>query len=183
MNAAWFVSANNKMFGPYSQEQMKEFALQKRVGPTSMVRLGSDGDFMVAEQHAALARLFEEENISSSATKGAGGIHSKPMAGMPDGEMSNFVVIVDFKSGLARQFDSELKSMGRMFRLNSSTWLLQSERPSAAIKTALAPFVGGEDPILIIDCGRNRMAWHNMGVFEASTIRDLWKLPHERSQN
>ena len=65
--------------------------------------------------------------------------------------------------------------------MNPTTWLLQSDRSSNSIKTSLVPYVGQEDPVLIIDCGRNRMAWHNMGVFEASSVRDLWKLPHERS--
>jgi hypothetical protein len=181
MTAAWFVSANNKLFGPYSHEQMKDFALQKRVGPQSLVRLGHEGNFITASAHAALAKLFEAApTVSSSATR-AEATAGHPVAGMADGETSNFVVIVDFRMGSVRQFETELKTLGRVFRMNGSTWLLQSDRSSNTIKTTLAPYVGHEDPLLIIDCGRNRMAWHNMGVFEASSIRDLWKLPHERN--
>lgn len=180
MTAAWFVSANNKMFGPYSHEQMKDFASQKRVGPQSLVRLGNEGSFVTAQNHAALAKLFEQAPVSSGVmrTEPSAG---HPVAGMPEGETSNFVVIVDFRTGSIRQFEAELKALGRTFRVNPTTWLLQSDRSSNSIKTSLVPYVGQEDPVLIIDCGRNRMAWHNMGVFEASSVRDLWKLPHERS--
>jgi len=179
MTAAWFVSANNKMFGPYSHEQMKDFALQKRVGPQSLVRLGNDGSFVTAEKHAALAKLFEAAPISSGAMR-AEPTAGHPVAGMPEGEVSNFAVIADFRSGSIRQFEAELKGLGRAFRVNTSTWLLQTDRSSNSIKITLAPYLGGDAPLLIIDCGRNRLAWHNMGPFEASGVRDLWKLPHER---
>lgn len=180
MTAAWFVSANSKLFGPYSHEQMKDFALQKRVGPQSLVRLGDDGSFIPAQSHAALSRLFEEAVVSSGGTR-SGPAAGQPVAGMPDGQTSNFAVIADFRTGSIRQFETELKTLGRVFRVNPSTWLLQSDRSSNSIKTTLAPYVGVEDPLLIIDCGRNRLAWHNMGVFQASSVRDLWKLPHERN--
>ena len=180
MTAAWFVSANNKMFGPYSHEQMKDFAHQKRVGPQSLVRLGDEGSFITAAKHAALAKLFEEAPITSGVMRAESGA-GHPVAGMPEGEVSNFAVIADFRSGSIRQFEAELKGLGRVFRMNTSTWLLQTERSSNSIKMTLAPYVGAEAPLLIIDCGRNRLAWHNMGVFEASSVRDLWKLPHERS--
>ena len=128
-----------------------------------------------------LARLFEAApTISSSGVK-AEGDATHPVAGMPDGMTSNFIVVVDFRMGSVRQFETELKNLGRVFRVNSSTWLLQSDRSANSIKMTVAPHIGVEDPLLIVDCGRNRMAWHNMGVFEASSIRDLWKLPHERN--
>lgn len=180
MSAAWFVSANNKLFGPYSHEQMKDFAQQKRVGPQSLVRLGHDGSFVPASAHAALARLFEAAPVVSSSGVQTTGDATHPVAGMPDGFASNFIVVVDFRMGSVRQFETELKNLGRVFRVNSSTWLLQSDRSANSIKMTVAPHIGLEDPLLIVDCGRNRMAWHNMGVFEASSIRDLWKLPHER---
>ena len=179
-DTAWYLTANNKLFGPYSHEQMKDFAIQRRVGPQSLVRHGDEGSFMLAQQHAALAKLFED------AANNAGSVKAETSAGhavtgIPDGKASNFAIIVDFRSGSIRQFEAELKGLGRVFRLNGSTWLLQSERSSNSLKTSLAPYVGTEDPLLIVDCGRNRLAWHNLGVFEASSVRDLWKLPHERN--
>lgn len=183
MSVSWYVSAKDQVFGPYSHEQMRDYVVQRRVAPQSQVRIGAAGSFIPAAQHAALAKLFEVEDPTSAGTHkdvGKPGRPSPHAASIADERVSNFVVIVDLKSGSRLQFEAEIKKLGRMFRLNPMVWLLQSELSSNAIKTSLAPYAGPEDPLLIIDAGRNRMAWHNLGVFDASSVRDLWKLPHER---
>jgi hypothetical protein len=182
MEVAWFVSANDKLFGPYSHEQMKSFALQKRLMPQSLVRMGSEGGFVPAESHAALARLFlAGEGSSSSGPQRPQAAAPQATTNIADGQVSNFVVIVDVRSGSFRKAESEIKTLGRTLRLNQQTWLLQTDKSANTIKNSLAPHLGTEDPLVVIDAGRNRLAWHNLGVFEASTARDLWKMPHERS--
>ena len=94
--------------------------------------------------------------------------------------LADVVVIVDVRSGSFRKAESEIKTLGRTLRINQQTWLLQTDKPANTIKNALAPHLGADDPLVVIDAGRNRLAWHNLGVFEASSARDLWKLPHER---
>lgn len=184
MDVAWYVNANDKLFGPYSHEQMKSFALEKRLAPQSRVRLGSEGGFVAAESHAALARLFQTADVSSSgtgATRSQAPTTALPTTGMADGQVSNFVVIIDLRSGSLRKIEAEIKTLGRTLRLNQQTWLVQTDKPANSIKNVLAPYLGSDDPLVVIDAGRNRLAWHNLGVFEASSARDLWKLPHERS--
>jgi hypothetical protein len=175
------VSANDKLFGPYSHEQMKSFALQKRLLPQSLVRMGSEGGFVAAESHAALSRLFlAGEGSSSSGSQRPQAAASQPATSIPDGQISNFVVIIDARSGSFRKAESEIKILGRTLRINQQTWLLQTDKPANTIKNALAPHLGADDPLVVIDAGRNRLAWHNLGVFEASSARELWKLPGER---
>jgi hypothetical protein len=182
MDAAWYVSANDKLFGPFSHEQMKSFALQKRLMPQSLVRMGSEGGFVPAERHAALARLFGAgEGSSSSGPLRPQVSAAQPATNIPDGQVSNFVIIIDVRSGSFRKAESEIKVLGRTLRLNQQTWLLQTDKSANTIKNMIAPHLGSEDPFVVIDAGRNRLAWHNLGVFEASTARDLWKLPHERA--
>jgi hypothetical protein len=181
MEVAWYVSANDKLFGPYSHEQMKSFALQKRLLPQSLVRMGSEGGFVAAESHAALSRLFlAGEGSSSSGSQRPQAAASQPATSIPDGQISNFVVIIDARSGSFRKAESEIKILGRTLRINQQTWLLQTDKPANTIKNALAPHLGADDPLVVIDAGRNRLAWHNLGVFEASSARELWKLPGER---
>lgn len=184
MEVAWYVSANDKLFGPYSHEQMKSFALERRLSPQSLVRLGTEGGFVAAENHAALSRLFKPSETTSSpgaAAKVQATTITQPVAGIADGQVSNFVVIIDLRSGSSRKIETEIKTLGRTLRLAAQTWLLQTDKPANAIKNVLATHLGSEDPLVVIDAGRNRLAWHNLGVFEASSARDLWKLPHERS--
>jgi hypothetical protein len=181
MDVAWYVSANDKLFGPYSHEQMKSFALQKRLMPQSLVRMGSEGGFVAAETHAALARLFVAgEGSSSSGPQRPQAAAPQATTNIADGQVSNFVVIVDVRSGSFRKAESEIKALGRTLRINQQTWLLQTDKPANTIKNALAPHLGADDPLVVIDAGRNRLAWHNLGVFEASSARELWKLPGER---
>ena len=63
MSVAWFVSAKEQVFGPYSHEHMRDYVAQKRIGQRSLVRLGEAGEFMPAGMHAALARCFEVEDV------------------------------------------------------------------------------------------------------------------------
>jgi hypothetical protein len=183
-NDAWFVSANSRVFGPYSREQMRDYISQKRVTATSLVRFGDVGDFVPASMHAALARQFEPQNLASSSTRSAPVARRvEPASGAAAAEgvdVYNYVIIIEFNAGSSLQFETELKKLGRTYRVNRLVWLLQSEQPANSIKTALAPFIGVKDPLLIVDAAHNRLAWHNFGVLEASSIRDLWKLPHER---
>jgi hypothetical protein len=160
---------------------MKSFALQKRLLPQSLVRMGSEGGFVAAESHAALSRLFlAGEGSSSSGSQRPQAAASQPATSIPDGQISNFVVIIDARSGSFRKAESEIKILGRTLRINQQTWLLQTDKPANTIKNALAPHLGADDPLVVIDAGRNRLAWHNLGVFEASSARELWKLPGER---
>lgn len=185
MDVAWYVSAQNRTFGPYSHEQMKDFAQDRRLAPDSLVRRGDDGAFVPAESHAALVRFFQPNGMQSgemvAAPRAAGEERVPAVATVPaDGEASNFVLIVNIKALATRDFEGALKSLGPSFRLNAQTWLLQSDRSANAIKLLLGPLVGSQDQMLIIDAGRNRLAWHNTTVFDASRIRDMWRLPHER---
>jgi hypothetical protein len=90
------------------------------------------------------------------------------------------VVVVQVRAGAMREFEAGLKLLGPSFRLNSQTWLLQSERNANTIKMTLSPHIGSQDQMLIVDAGRNRLAWHNITVFDASRMRDIWKMPSER---
>jgi hypothetical protein len=183
MNVAWFVSAKEQVFGPYSHELMRDFVAQKRVGQRSLVRLGETGEFMPAGMHAALTRMFEVADPASGSTHNEPTKHGHAVPAsqsIADDLASNYVVVVDLRTGSHIKFETEIRKLGKVFRLNHLVLLLQSDRSASAIKSSLLPFVGTEDPLLIIDAGRNRMAWHNFGVFEASAVRDLWKMPHER---
>jgi hypothetical protein len=189
MDVAWYVNAKNQTFGPYSHEQMKAFAQERRLAPQSLVRMGEDGSFVTAESHAALVRYFEPNGLQSGDTvverkataPVAGAPIQAPVATVPaDGQVSNFVVVVQVRAGAMREFEAGLKLLGPSFRLNSQTWLLQSERSANTIKMTLSPHIGSQDQMLIVDAGRNRLAWHNITVFDASRMRDIWKMPSER---
>ena len=186
MELGWYVSAQNRTFGPYSHEQMKSFAQDRRLAPQSMVRRGEDGVFVPAETHAALVRFFEAEGRQSGEVVAvkppSAEPKARPVPRVPEeGEASNFVIVVQLRAGSAREFEAAMGSLGTSFRLNGQTWLLQSTSNANAVKLSLAPSIGSQDPILIIDAGRNRLAWHNFTVFDASRIRDIWRLPHERN--
>lgn len=189
MDVAWYVNAKNQTFGPYSHEQMKAFAQERRLAPQSLVRMGEDGSFVTAESHAALVRYFEPNGLQSgdtaverkAAAPVAGAPIQAPVATVPaDGQISNFVIVVQVRAGAMREFEAGLKILGPSFRLNAQTWLLQSERNANTIKMTLSPHIGSQDQMLIVDAGRNRLAWHNITVFDASRMRDIWKMPSER---
>lgn len=187
MEVAWYVSAQNQTFGPYSHEQMKTFALERRLSPQSLVRMGDQGAFVAAQSHAALARCFESNGLQSGDAGGARKAaatpteSSAPAASVPiEGQVSNFLVLVQVRAGSQRDFEAAMKQMGPYFRLNAQVWVLQSERNANTIKMTLSPHVGSQDQLVVVDAARNRLAWHNVAVHDASRLREVWKMPHER---
>jgi hypothetical protein len=191
MDIAWYVSAQNQTFGPYSHEQMKAFAQDRRLAPQSLVRIGEDGAYVAASSHAALARCFDANGLQSGETgsarkassdpAGAVAVATAPLATVPaEGQVSNFLILVQVRAGSQRDFEAAMKQLGAFFRLNAHVWMLQSERNANTIKMTLSPHVGSQDQLLVVDAARNRLAWHNISVHDASRMRELWKMPHER---
>ena len=187
MEVAWYVSAQNQTFGPYSHEQMKSFAQDRRLSPQSLVRMGEQGSFVAAQSHAALVRCFEQNGMKSGDVGGPRRTVAQvsegaaPVATVPaDGQASNFVVLVQIRAGSQRDFEVGMKHLGSAFRLNSNVWFLQSERNANTIKMTLSPHVGSQDQLVVVDAARNRLAWHNVAVHDASRLRDVWKMPNER---
>lgn len=182
MSVAWYVSANNQMFGPYSFEQMRDYVLEHRIGPKSLVRMGDGGAFQAAERHIALSKFFERKEQAAAEAAAAAAAQPKQIvhtSAPPDEEPSNFIIIAELRTGSTRHFEFEMKKMGRTYRLNTTTWMLQTEKGINGVKLNLAPYVGRDDHLLIIDARRNRLSFHNLGTVEAATIKELWKLPNE----
>lgn len=189
MEVAWYVSAQNQTFGPYSHEQMKTFALERRLSPQSLVRMGDEGAFVAAQSHAALVRCFDANGLQSgdagggrkAAAAAAATESAAPAASMPaEGQVSNFLVLVQVRAGSQRDFEAAMKQLGAHFRLNAQVWVLQSERNANTIKMTLSPHVGSQDQLVVVDAARNRLAWHNVSVHDASRLREVWKMPNER---
>lgn len=177
---AWYISAGNQVFGPYSHAQMAQFARENRLAARSLVRAGQTGNFQPAANHASLAPVLLAP-APSPAPQGAGADKTGPrFAGIPDGEMSNLVVYVNLKMGSTRDFEAELKTLGTFAKLSTHLWLLQTTHSSNTARMALAPHIGQQEQLFIVDAGRNRIALQNFSVFDASRMRDIWKLPHER---
>lgn len=180
---AWYISAGNQVFGPYSHAQMAQFARENRLAARSLVRAGATGDFQPAVSHAALAPvLLAPSPGPAPAAQGAVADKAAPRtAGIPDGEMSNLVVYVNLRMGSTRDFEAEMKTLGTFAKLSTHLWLLQTTHSSNTARMALAPHVGSQEQLFIVDAGRNRIALQNFSVFDASRMRDIWRLPHERT--
>ena len=163
----WCVKVNEKVYGPYSTQQMRKLAHEGRLASWSMVsaagsrswRKASDestfADFFGAKRKtkAATAKSFGKREMNGAANESAGE-NAAPRA-------SNFVLIFDVVSGAASRIESAITNLGPAFRLTDNVWSVTCEMTAVGVRNALAPFLSGRESLFVVDATNGRTSWRN----------------------
>jgi len=198
-NDAWFVAADGKPYGPYTEVQLKGFIGEGRVGATTPV-MRTGERWALASEHASLAWIFSRSGPSAPAPVGAapqppiaealpgsGPAPATPSAPVPmlngaaapaDTEaaaaIAKVVIIAELRTGSTIAFENAVSKLGPSYRMNQFVWFVQTQLPIAQIRKELVPFAGRNDPIVIADTSHGRAAWINFGPGAEATIKALW---------
>lgn len=87
----------------------------------------------------------------------------------------NYLVIVDFRAARpTAPFETAIKEIGRSYRLNPTTWLLQAETTIGSIRNTVAPHLGATDTLLIVDVGEGRKLIWQFGPEADAHLRASW---------
>ena len=159
----WWVKIADKVYGPYSREQMARFVAEGRVTPTSLVSL-DQADWLEARQSPALAAALAD----ARAFKSDNGEHALD---------ANILVYVEMSSGVPLRVDHELRRMGQVTEINPGLYLLRTQRTAGVVRNALSQKLGRGDKLLVIDSTRDRLAWFNLGPETDARIREVWNAP------
>jgi GYF domain 2 len=183
---AWFVAAEGKAYGPYTEEQLKAFVGEGRVTAATPVMRGGER-WSLASEHASLAWIFSPRPTVAPPMPAAAAApaqtlphpaHAEPVAAGPveaSATLAKVMLIAELRTGSTIAFENAISKLGQSYRMNQLVWLVHTGLSIAQIRKELVPFAGRNDPIFIADTTNGRAAWINFGPGAEATIKALWR--------
>ena len=172
----WCIKVAQRVYGPYTQDQMAAFAAQGRLSGQSLVAPAGGRTWREAKAYPAIAGLLDvRTKTGGTGGKAFGKNAADPGAhALPDGAPANFVVIFDVVSGAASRLAHVLASLGPAFRLTDNVWTVSSTQTALGVKNAIAPHLALREPLFVVDCSRGRTAWQNFAPETHARLTKAW---------
>ncbi|HEY4264991.1 MAG TPA: GYF domain-containing protein [Micropepsaceae bacterium] len=192
MSRAWTINAGGQLYGPFSSERMRGFASEGRLAPNSQVARENATDWHEARDEPEFADLFALPpplaNPSTSPANPRPVLPSSPApvlsrnpaptnAAGPEGQRTQFAVIVDVKSLGSGNLEKTIASFGPSYRLLPNVWLVSTEQSVNALRNRLIQELGKSDSLFVVDATRGKAAWFNFGPDADVNIRRVWQKP------
>ncbi|WOI54158.1 GYF domain-containing protein [Parvularcula sp. LCG005] len=156
----WCIKVAEKVYGPYTQDQMGSFAAEGRLSATSLVAPAGSKVWREARQYPSFASVLSGKQAKPKAF-GKGGATSNAAREVPEGAEANFVLVFDNVAGTAGRMEPVLRGLGTAFRMAENVWVLTSTQSVLGVKNAVAPNLQVREFVFICDCTRGRTSWAN----------------------
>lgn len=170
----WCIKVAERVYGPYSTEQLEEFAEQGRLGPQSLVAPAGGKMWRAARQYPNIAEILSGERQLTTTTSRFGRSNESGKDPQDDVSIANFVVVFDVVSGAASRLEHVVRNLGPAFRLTDNVWAVSSDQTIMGIKNLLTPHLQVREPIFIVDCSRGKTAWQNFTPEKHSKLTKAW---------
>jgi hypothetical protein len=183
MADSWFISVQDRAYGPYSEAQLEAFVGEGRFAPHSLVARAGETQFRAAGDEPSLSPLFTAAPLSAVAAPMS---PQEPTAAQafgrhdgPTGERAHVVIIADMKSRSITGLEEEIYNLGPAHPIMPQAWLVACELPVTAIRNLLVQKLGKLDMIFIIDATHDKASWFNFGPEADTRIRRIWSKVQE----
>jgi hypothetical protein len=177
MSQTWTISADGRVFGPYSAEQMQNFRDQGRLAAHSLIARAGETQFRPACEDSELAPLFSApQEAPQNQVRPPARFGQEPMTGEPN----RYVIIADMKSASIAGLEDEIFKLGPACRVMAQAWVVASEISINAMRTGLMQKLGKLDNLLIVDTTHDKAAWFNFGIDTEAKLRSLWARGDQR---
>lgn len=171
----WCLKVEQKVYGPYSTEQMRKFAHEGRLASWSLISPAGGQNWREARKETVFSNFFGVDKLAPKPTKtipiksfgkrsdsdNAGREGASHATGNADTDNANFLVIFDVVSGAASRVEAAMMSLGHAFRIADNVWNVSSDMTAVGVRNAIAPYLRGSESIFVVDASRGRTAWRN----------------------
>ncbi len=181
----WCIKVADKVYGPYSADQMRKLAQEGRLAAWSLVSPAGSRAWREAREETRLANFFQVNGAAApekpAPKKPADGapktaaLFGKSKADSPS-RAANFIVIFDNACGSANRVEAAMFSLGPAFRLTENVWNVTCELTAVGVRNAIAPYLTPHEPIFVVDTERGRSSWQNFSLEEQSKIAAAYAL-------
>lgn len=174
----WCVKVANKVYGPYSTQQLRKFAHEGRLAAWSLISPAGGREWREARTETALANFFgydaapsgrfaartfgkREDQLFETPAETVSNGKAQPPATQEAPRIGNFVIVFDVVSAAASRVEAAILSLGTAFRIADNVWSLSCELTVVGVRNAIAPYLSGSESIFVIDATRGRTSWQN----------------------
>ncbi|NWG71372.1 MAG: hypothetical protein HXY23_07170 [Parvularculaceae bacterium] len=183
----WCVKVENRIYGPYSSQQLRKFAHEGRFAASSLVAPAGSRTFKEAASEPVFAAFFgidakaggqpqfgkraDPEPKSEKSEKKSAIARKSPDA---EPSVANFLIIFDVVSAAASRAEGAILSLGPAFRLNENVWTVACELTALGVRNAIAPYLMPRDSIFVVDATRGRSSWQNFSPEIHAKLAAAW---------
>ncbi len=163
----WCIKAKDRVFGPYTSEQLRKFAHEGRFAATSLIAPAGSRDWREARSENTFASFFgaAPERAPKTANEPrrpkAFGQSAANNSSTEQTGPANFVLIFDVVSAAASRIEPALLSLGRAFRLADNVWAVSCALTAIGVRNAVAPYLRPNESLFVVDATNGRTSWTN----------------------
>lgn len=165
----WCVKVDDKVYGPYSAQQMRKFAHEGRLASWSLISPAGSRAWREAHKETTFARFFGSVGEKANSNERTFGKRDdikdlkKSTGNAPKKETlsANFVLIFDVVSGAASRVEAAVTSLGNAVRIADNVWTVTCELTAVGVRNAIAPYLNPRESIFVVDATRGRTTWQN----------------------
>ncbi len=159
----WCIKANDRVFGPYTSEQLRKFAHEGRFAATSLIAPAGGSDWREARSENAFASFFgaAPANATEPRRPKAFGQSTANSSSTEQTGPANFVLIFDVVNAAASRIEPALVSLGKAFRLADNVWAVNCALTAIGVRNAVAPFLRPNESLFVVDATNGRTSWTN----------------------
>ena len=171
----WCIKFADKIYGPYSSDQMRKLAHEGRLASWSLISPAGSRAWREAHEEACFANFF---GISGTSAPADGAQNDKAKLKTRFGESkpepinhaANFIIIFDVAAGTANRVEAAMFSLGPAFRLTENVWSVTCELTAVGVRNAISPYLAPHELIFVVDSTRGRSSWQNFSLEEKAKI-------------
>ncbi len=182
----WCVKVDDKVYGPYTSQQLRKFAHEGRLASWSLISPAGSRHWRPAVEEATFASFFGAAAKAEPAQKrrfgrrdaeeAAAGAKDKAARATHDGQASlaNFVIIFDVASAAASRVETAVLTLGPGFRITDNVWTIACSLTATGVRNAIAPYLLPSESIFIVDTTKGRTAWQNFSPELHAKLTTAW---------
>jgi len=176
----WCVKVDDKIYGPYSSQQMRKLAHEGRLASWSLISPAGSRAWREAQKETAFSQFFgfDEAAPRKAANQRTFGKRDDTQNAEPETadakanaakrrntpvepSIANFVIIFDVVSASASRVEAAIMSLGAGFRIADNVWNVACELTAVGVRNAIAPYLNPRESIFVVDTTRGRTSWQN----------------------
>jgi len=165
----WCIKVDDKVYGPYTSEQLRRFACEGRLAAWSLIAPAGSRAWREARQENAFAGVFGINDVQQKKSapparafgKRNGEIETNAAENGGGSRIANFIVIFDVVSASASRVEAAMMSLGPAFLITDNVWSVTCELTAVGLRNVIAPYLNPRESIFVVDATRGRASWQN----------------------
>ena len=204
----WCVKVNDKVYGPYTSQQLRKFAHEGRLAAWSLIAPAGSRSWRRAQEESTFSSFFGagSKQSASHASRSfgkrdivdiepknaaqAGNVSKdtsnkpKPRTAKPtsQSELANFVIVFDVVSAAASRAEAAVLSLGPGFRIADNVWTISCNLTATGVRNAIAPYLLPHESIFVVDTTNGKTVWQNYAPELHAKLTAAWITPKRTIQ-